>query len=148
VGRPAQHALLADNARRRALRFIGQVARGSEPRFGTLASGFSFIHAQPIRAKIRANSRGFIARADQGSRLGRDTRTPLSGPNGLEMAWMSEMAARHASDDATIALLTSAAGYYLLPNDNQFEHPFLNALDRHGLSLIEERKIQADVAMM
>lgn len=66
----------------------------------------------------------------------------------LELGWMIETSLRHTSSDATAALLTSVAGYYLLPGDNRFEHPILNALSRHGRSLIEESPVSADVARL
>ncbi len=62
----------------------------------------------------------------------------------LEIAWMANLAARH-SNDATAALLTSVAGYNLLPLENAFEHPALGVLARDGVSLIEEQAIQSDV---
>ena len=66
----------------------------------------------------------------------------------LELAWMSETALRLSNDDRTAALLTSVAGYYLLPNENQFEHPALNALNLHAASLVEETPVIADVARL
>ena len=63
----------------------------------------------------------------------------------LELAWMAAAAARCAESDSTAALLTSAAGYNLLPSEDQFEHPILDALSKHGLSLIEERPLHVDV---
>lgn len=64
----------------------------------------------------------------------------------LELAWMSDIAARNASDDTTGALLTSLAGFHLLPNQNQFEHPVYNALIGQALPMIEEKPIEAEVA--
>jgi len=66
----------------------------------------------------------------------------------LEVAWMAETAVRRASSDSTAALMTSLAGYDLLPTQDQFEHPILEALDATALSLIEERPIQTDVARL
>ncbi|MEK6301576.1 MAG: acyl-CoA dehydrogenase family protein [Acidobacteriota bacterium] len=66
----------------------------------------------------------------------------------LELAWMAEMAGRHASTDSTAALLTSLGGYHLLAADDQFEHPVLEALDTHAPALIDELPIQADVAYL
>jgi acyl-CoA dehydrogenase len=63
----------------------------------------------------------------------------------LELAWMADAAARHAESDSTPALLTSAACYNLLPGEDQFEHPILDAISKHGLSLIEERPLHVDV---
>jgi acyl-CoA dehydrogenase len=63
----------------------------------------------------------------------------------LELAWMADAAARCAETDSTAALLTSTAGYHLLPGEDQFEHPILDALSKHGLSLIEERPFHVDV---
>jgi hypothetical protein len=59
---------------------------------------------------------------------------------------MSEMAVRHANDDATCAVLTSLAGYHLLPDENPFEHPVLEALSRNANALIGENPIKIDVA--
>ncbi len=63
----------------------------------------------------------------------------------LELAWMADAAARCAASDSSAALLTSAAGYNLLPGEDQFEHPILDAISKHGLSLIEERPLHVDV---
>lgn len=63
----------------------------------------------------------------------------------LELAWMAEMAVRYAEVDSTAALLTSAAAYHLLPGEDQFEHPILDELNKHGLSLIDERPLLIDV---
>jgi acyl-CoA dehydrogenase len=63
----------------------------------------------------------------------------------LELAWMADAAVRYSESDSTAALLTSAAGYNLLPGEDQFEHPILDALSKHGLSLIEERPLHVDV---
>jgi alkylation response protein AidB-like acyl-CoA dehydrogenase len=64
----------------------------------------------------------------------------------LELAWMSEMAARHADEDATFAVLTSLAGYHLLPDENAFEHPVLEELGRSARALIDEEPIHVDVS--
>ena len=64
----------------------------------------------------------------------------------LELAWMAAAAVRYSESDSTAALLTSAAGYNLLPGEDQFEHPILDALSKHGLSLIEERPLHVDVS--
>jgi alkylation response protein AidB-like acyl-CoA dehydrogenase len=64
----------------------------------------------------------------------------------LELAWMSETALRRASADSTPALLTSIAGYNLLPQANEFEHPALAALNEHAEALIEETPVKADIA--
>jgi Acyl-CoA dehydrogenase, C-terminal domain len=64
----------------------------------------------------------------------------------LELAWMSESAAHHSAQDATAALLTSAAGCYLLSNTHLFEHPAHDMLTVHGASLIAERPIRASAA--
>lgn len=66
----------------------------------------------------------------------------------LELAWMSEMAARHASADATIALLTSAAGHYLLPSEDQFQHTVMESLSRYAVPLIEEQPVEADASRL
>ena len=63
----------------------------------------------------------------------------------LELAWMAAAAVRYSESDSTAALLTSAAGYDLLPSEDQFEHPILDALSKHGLSLIDERPLHVDV---
>ena len=63
----------------------------------------------------------------------------------LEVAWMAETAIRHAETDSTTALLTSLTGYQLLPGDDQFDHPIIDAIHKHGLSLINERRVNLDV---
>lgn len=63
----------------------------------------------------------------------------------LEIAWMADAAARHAESDSTRALLTSLAAYDLFQGEDQFEHPIIDAVDKHGLSLIEERVVSVDV---
>jgi len=64
----------------------------------------------------------------------------------LEIAWMSDLGARHAERDATAAVLTSLAGYRLLPNENAFDHPGFIAASEHALTLIDEEPIRADVS--
>jgi acyl-CoA dehydrogenase len=59
----------------------------------------------------------------------------------LELAWMSETALRHENDDATAALLTSAAGGSLLPIENSFEHPMRQAFSEYAAALIEEQPV-------
>ncbi|HVG19259.1 MAG TPA: acyl-CoA dehydrogenase family protein [Blastocatellia bacterium] len=66
----------------------------------------------------------------------------------LELGWMAEMAARHAGDDATIALLVSAAGRNLLRNEDEFEHPIVKPLGEHAASLIEEAAVSVDVTQL
>jgi len=66
----------------------------------------------------------------------------------LEIGWMSEMAARHMNNDATCALLTSLAGYHLLPDENSFEHPVLEALKRTANALIDETRITIEVGAL
>ena len=66
----------------------------------------------------------------------------------LELAWMAEMATRHASTDSTAALLTSLTGYHLLAAEDQFDHPVLKELDTHASFLIAEKPIQTDVALL
>jgi alkylation response protein AidB-like acyl-CoA dehydrogenase len=63
----------------------------------------------------------------------------------LELGWMSEMALRHANDDATCAVLTSVAGYHVLQHENPFEHPVLEALGRTASGLIDEAPIKIEV---
>ena len=58
---------------------------------------------------------------------------------------MSEMALRYSGRDHTAALLASAAGRSLLVSSEAFDHPFLDALARHALPLIDEQEIRADV---
>jgi len=65
----------------------------------------------------------------------------------LELAWLAEMAQRYAND-ASIALLTSIAGYDLLSRENPFEHPLLKVLDLYAIPLIEEHAIQTDTARL
>lgn len=62
----------------------------------------------------------------------------------IELSWMAGLAARTVASDATAALFTSLAAYNLLPNENEFDHPVLDELSRHGLALIEERPIHLD----
>lgn len=63
----------------------------------------------------------------------------------LEIAWMAKAAAHQAERDSTAALLASMAGLKLLPDENEFQHPILYALNKHGLAIIEERPIRAEV---
>ncbi len=64
----------------------------------------------------------------------------------LEIAWMAEMSERHSNIDTTAALLTSLAGYHLLVVEDRFEHPILEEIGKHSLSLIDEKPIRTDVA--
>jgi hypothetical protein len=68
--------------------------------------------------------------------------------NLLEIAWLAEMAARRANQDSTFAVLTSLAGYHLLPDENAFEHPVLDELGRSARALIEEEPIHADLTLL
>ena len=63
--------------------------------------------------------------------------------NLLEIVWMSEIALRHAHDDATPALLASVAGHTLLTNDNPFDRSVWHEAGEHAIALIEERAIEA-----
>jgi alkylation response protein AidB-like acyl-CoA dehydrogenase len=63
----------------------------------------------------------------------------------IEIAWMSDMALRHSGRDHTAALLTSAAARSLLHGSEAFDHPFLDALARHALPLIDEQEIRTDI---
>jgi hypothetical protein len=64
----------------------------------------------------------------------------------LELTWLAEAATRHAQDDATPALLTSLAGYYLLVPENQFDHSTLNTLIANATPLIEQSPIRVQVS--
>lgn len=64
----------------------------------------------------------------------------------LELAWMAEMAAR--GSDSTAALLTSAAGYRLLKDGDEFDHPILRAISDHAQSLIAEQPFEADASQL
>ncbi|HYP29849.1 MAG TPA: acyl-CoA dehydrogenase family protein [Blastocatellia bacterium] len=66
----------------------------------------------------------------------------------LEIAWMSDLAARHAEGDATAAVLTSLAGYHLLPKENDFTHPGLMAAGEHSVALIDEEPFVTDVSRL
>lgn len=63
----------------------------------------------------------------------------------LELVWMAGAAARDAESDSTRALLTSVAASELLPAEDQFEHPIIDVINKHGPSLIEERTIKVNV---
>ncbi|HSE36303.1 MAG TPA: acyl-CoA dehydrogenase family protein [Blastocatellia bacterium] len=63
----------------------------------------------------------------------------------LELAWMADAAPRHAESDSTRALLTSVAASDLLPGDDQFDHPIIDAINKHGPSLIDERTLRVNV---
>ena len=66
----------------------------------------------------------------------------------LELAWLSELAQRQADEDATAALLTSAASGFLLLSGNRLESPSGRAFDPHAAPLIEETVMQAEVAQL
>ena len=66
----------------------------------------------------------------------------------LEIAWLAEFAARHASEDATAALMAAVASHNLLRGGDQFETPMTNALGLHGLSLIWEQPLQSDITAL
>ena len=63
----------------------------------------------------------------------------------LELAWMADTALRHAESDSTDALFTSFTAYTLLHGEDQFNHPIIDAILKHGLSLINERPVNIDV---
>src|SRR5436305_6838232 len=62
----------------------------------------------------------------------------------LELAWLAEVAARYAREDATAAFLITLAGYDLLPGQNQFQHPVLNASRQDVSALIQETRVAID----
>ena len=66
----------------------------------------------------------------------------------LEIAWMSDLAARHAERDSTAAVLTSLAGCRLLSKENEFAHPGFLAASEHALALIDEDPFTIDVTEM
>ena len=66
----------------------------------------------------------------------------------LEIAWMAALALRRVGEDATVALLTSAAGYRLLPTVNAFEHPALEVLTEYSPDLIDEIPFRAPVGRL
>jgi acyl-CoA dehydrogenase len=66
----------------------------------------------------------------------------------LELAWMAETALGYAKTDATAALLTSIAAYNLLPSENSFAHPALEALHQYADALIAESPVQTDVTAL
>jgi Acyl-CoA dehydrogenases len=99
-----------------------------------------FKQANEVLSKERITNRAWVA---QHARRLVDRMGGL-----LELSWMSELAVRHASDDATAALLTSAAGYDLRPGENLFEQSMRKAFSDYAAFLIEEQPIQADVAQL
>jgi hypothetical protein len=66
----------------------------------------------------------------------------------LEIAWLAEMAARHAGKDDTFAVLTSLAGYHRFPDEDPFGHPVLEELGRSARALIDEEPIHADLTRL
>ncbi|HEU4391581.1 MAG TPA: acyl-CoA dehydrogenase family protein [Blastocatellia bacterium] len=66
----------------------------------------------------------------------------------LEIGWMAALALARVSEDATAALLTSAASYRLLPTVNVFEHPALEVLAEYSGNLIDEIPIRANVGRL
>jgi alkylation response protein AidB-like acyl-CoA dehydrogenase len=59
----------------------------------------------------------------------------------LELAWLAETAARHASDDATAAWLTSIADFHLLQDEDGFAYSVLNTLKGSVGFLTEDTSI-------
>jgi alkylation response protein AidB-like acyl-CoA dehydrogenase len=62
----------------------------------------------------------------------------------LEMGWLAEFALD--AKDSTAGLLVSAAGHFEICDRGVLDHPVLAALASHGLDLIEEQSINADVS--
>jgi acyl-CoA dehydrogenase len=60
----------------------------------------------------------------------------------LEIAWLTQFAARHQATDASPALLTSIAARNLF-DPASLNHPALELLAQHGLALVEEEQIVA-----
>ncbi|HYE64088.1 MAG TPA: hypothetical protein VD966_00815 [Pyrinomonadaceae bacterium] len=58
---------------------------------------------------------------------------------------MAEMAARHAGDNATAALLTLITASELMPEENKLASSSLEVLDEHSVSLINESPVQVDL---
>ena len=61
----------------------------------------------------------------------------------VEIAWLTESAARHQREDATAALLTSFSGWEVFDH-GAFSHPVTEALAHHGAALVEEATITVD----
>jgi hypothetical protein len=61
---------------------------------------------------------------------------------------MAELALRCVKNDCTVALLTSAGSYRLLPTVNPFEHPAIEVMADYAPNLIDEDTIRADVSRL
>ncbi len=57
----------------------------------------------------------------------------------LELAWLAETAARHASDDSTAAQLASVVAYSRLPSENWLNDSLFSAPRQNADTLIDER---------
>jgi len=66
----------------------------------------------------------------------------------LEIAWMAELAARHAEPDVTAVLLTVIAADELFPAENSFASSFIEKIDNYTISLIDETPVRADVSQL
>ncbi len=58
----------------------------------------------------------------------------------IEIAWLTEFAARRQEHDATAAIMASLSGKELFDNDS-FGHPAFEALKQHGADLINEKPV-------
>ncbi len=66
----------------------------------------------------------------------------------LEIAWMKDAALQWHETDATAGLLTAAAAYNLLPDENPFDSPVIEAISRNAQALIAEEAVQCDLSRL
>jgi alkylation response protein AidB-like acyl-CoA dehydrogenase len=66
----------------------------------------------------------------------------------LEIAWMTDAALMWRETDATAGLLTAAAAYNLLPDENPFDSPVVEAVSRNARALIAEEAVECDLGRL
>jgi acyl-CoA dehydrogenase len=64
----------------------------------------------------------------------------------LELAWMTDAALRWRETDATAGLLAATAAYNLLPDENPFDSPVIEAIRHNAQALIAEEAVQCDLS--
>lgn len=66
----------------------------------------------------------------------------------LEIAWMTDAALRYRETDATAGLLAATAAYNLLPDENPFDSPVIEAISHNAQALIAEETVQCDLSRL
>lgn len=64
----------------------------------------------------------------------------------LELTWMADLGLRYRETDATAGLLAAAAAQNILPADNLFDSPIIEAINQNARALIAEEVVACDLS--